>query len=90
MPTRNELIARKIAFGFDCGDCDHDEASKEGCVDMGCVYLRENIEAALNKRDKEHSEGAKPANPEKYPSHQVTGFDCNNTEPFSGSDPSPF
>ena len=54
MPTRNELIARKIAFGFDCGDCDHDEASKAGCVDMGCVYLRENIEAALNKRDQEN------------------------------------
>ena len=48
------------------------------------------VETLIIKDRASDSAGAKPANPEKYPSHRVTGFDCNNTPGSSGRDPSPF
>lgn len=52
MPTTsNQVIAENIARGFACGDCNCAD-DKLRCADRGCADLRQQIERALNTKDR--------------------------------------
>ena len=57
--TPNQIKAENIARGFDCGDCDHDEALKQNCED-GCLKLRDEILAVLDAKDRKHKRDMGP------------------------------